>query len=227
MFHPPDPAPARRTTHGFSPLSREEPELLTTVFHPSLLYGAPSDAIYKNYLYPYLHAVNLPAAELSEQEISLIRTLDRTVAAGGFGFEFRVRELLYACFHSHLSRHQQQLRTAASAPAASFSRMQPLLDCIHAKYKEPLQLSELAKAASLSKERCCRLFKKMTGKTIFQYLEDYRVSQGILLLQTSDLTITEISYLVGFSNPSRFSAAFSARMNTSPHQYRRQLSSGV
>ena len=67
----------------------------------------------------------------------------------------------------------------------------------------------------------------MTGKTIFQYLEDYRVSQGILLLQTSDLTITEISYLVGFSNPSRFSAAFSARMNTSPHQYRRQLSSGV
>ena len=49
MFHPPDPAPARRTTHAFSPLSREEPELLTTVFHPSLLYGAPSDAIYKNY----------------------------------------------------------------------------------------------------------------------------------------------------------------------------------
>ena len=113
MFHPPDPAPARRTTHAFSPLSREEPELLTTVFHPSLLYGAPSDAIYKNYLYPYLHAVNLPATELSEQEISLIRMLDRTVAAGGFGFEFHVRELLYACFHSHLSRHQQQLRTAA------------------------------------------------------------------------------------------------------------------
>ena len=100
----------------------------------------------------------------------------------------------------------------------ALSRLKILLDTIHENYAEQLSLTELAAKISVSKEGCCRFFKNMTGQTISQYLEDYRVTQGILLLQEDMYSIMQISYLVGFGNPGRFSAAFARRMNCTPSQ---------
>ena len=86
-----------------------------------------------------------------------------------------------------------------------------------------LREAQLAAQTGLSREGCCRLFKSMTGKTILQYLEDYRVTQGVRLLQEEAYSITEVAYLVGFGNPGRFSAAFARRMHCTPSQFRKGL----
>lgn len=215
-----------RVPHSYTPLSREEPRLMTTVFHPSLLYGTPSDVTYRKYLHPYLCAEHLPGTLLSPEEVRMMQQLKDVVEQARFGFELQTRSLLLELFQVHLSRYQDQLAIQHPAQEPSFARMNTMLEYLHANYREPLQLAQLARTVSLSKESCCRLFKKMTGKTILQYLEDYRVSQGMLLLQQSPDTITQIAYQLGFSNPSRFSAAFAERMHMTPHQYRSQLSAG-
>ncbi len=68
----------------------------------------------------------------------------------------------------------------------------------------------------MSKEGCCRFFKRMTGQTLSQYLENYRVSQSLNLLSDGKLPILQIAAQVGFSNAGRFSAAFQKRMDCTP-----------
>lgn len=44
----------------------------------------------------------------------------------------------------------------------------------------------------MSKEGCCRFFKRMTGQTLSQYLENYRVSQSLNLLSDGKLPILQM-----------------------------------
>lgn len=66
----------------------------------------------------------------------------------------------------------------------------------------------------MSKEGCCRFFKRMTGQTL---------SQSLNLLSDGKLPILQIAAQVGFSNAGRFSAAFQKRMGCTPRQYSQRL----
>ena len=91
-------------------------------------------------------------------------------------------------------------------------------------YGFPECLNEtIASQTAMSKEGCCRFFKRMTGQTLSQYLENYRVSQSLNLLSDGKLPILQIAAQVGFSNAGRFSAAFQKRMGCTPRQYSQRL----
>ncbi|MFQ8720005.1 helix-turn-helix domain-containing protein [Enterocloster sp.] len=77
----------------------------------------------------------------------------------------------------------------------------------------------LSGCISMTKGSCCRFFKKMTGQTLSQYLESYRISRSLSFLAEGTLSVTQVAAQVGFSNPGRFSAAFSRRMHCTPRQY--------
>ena len=105
--------------------------------------------------------------------------------------------------------------------AEELQRLRLLLDYLHTNYNRPLSLTELASCVHVTRESCCRFFRKMTGKTVSQYLEDYRVAQSIRLLRTGNLSIAQIADMTGFSNASRFAAAFRSRMGCAPARYRK------
>ena len=96
-----------------------------------------------------------------------------------------------------------------------------LLDYIHGHYGSPLSLTELSAQIPMSRENCCRFFRQMTGCTISQYLNDYRISRSIHLMKNTDLSVSSIASLSGFSSASRFAAAFRKKTGLSPSEYRR------
>ena len=212
-----------RIPHSMIPLDGEEPMMVTTIFHPSLLYGTPESAIYQQLLYPYLNTPELSGLLLSEQEAAVLLQVDVLYQEAPFGFELKIKALLCELFFRLLSERKEMLAADHFSSELALSRLQTLLTAIHEHYDEPLSLSELAAKISISREGCCRFFKRMTGKTVFQYLEDYRVSRGMLLLQEDKYSITQIAYLIGFGNPGRFSTAFARRMHCTPRQYRQRL----
>ena len=211
-----------RVPHSTVPLGEGEPVLLTTIFHPSLLYGTPATSVYQNLLGPYMRNAGLAGIRLSRQEADFLGRINALYQEAPFGFELEIQGLLCRLFFGLLSGRREQLQTSGVSQEASLSRLKALLDILHRNYGERLSLGDLAASVSLSREGCCRFFKSMTGKTISQYLEDYRVSQGILLLADESYSIAQIAYLVGFGNPGRFSAAFSRRMHCTPRQYRQR-----
>ena len=86
-----------------------------------------------------------------------------------------------------------------------------------------LSLESLAARANFSSVYFHKLFKSSTGKTLRDYIEEQRIKKSIILLTSSELTLTEIAYECGFSSQSYFSYAFKKRMKSSPREYAARL----
>ena len=160
---------------------------------------------------------------LPEEAVEVMRRIDALHEETSPGVELKIKGMLCNLFYELLVYRRHLFSSVKSSNEEALSRLKILLDTIHENYAETFSLTELASKISVSKEGCCRFFKSMTGQTISQYLEDYRVTQGLLLLQENRYSIMQISYLVGFGNPGRFSAAFARRMNCTPSQYRKKF----
>ena len=89
----------------------------------------------------------------------------------------------------------------------------------------PISLKEVAKISCMTEQSFCRLFKKRTQKTFFQYLTDLRIERAKQLLRESDKSISDIAHLCGFSSSSHFCKVFKEYTQESPLQYRSILGS--
>lgn len=77
----------------------------------------------------------------------------------------------------------------------------------------------IAEALNMSKRTLQRKLQQQ-GSSISSLLDETRKELAVHYLENSALTIGEITYLVGFSEPANFSRAFKRWMNTSPNIYR-------
>ena len=87
-------------------------------------------------------------------------------------------------------------------------------------YSEPICVSELCKNFNINKCYFCKLFKKETGLTFIQYLNNFKVEKSKELLKDSNLSLLEIAFEVGFTNQSYFSTIFKKVTGISPLDYR-------
>ena len=82
-----------------------------------------------------------------------------------------------------------------------------------------LSLEKISKYASFSPSHFHTSFKKATGKTLREYVEEQRIQKSIQLLLSTSLTLSEIAYECGFSSQSYFSYAFKRKMKVPPREY--------
>jgi AraC family transcriptional regulator len=95
-----------------------------------------------------------------------------------------------------------------------------ILDLIESDLSEDLSLKVLANAAGLSEYHFLRLFKQSTGLTPHQYVISQRIERAKELLQKTQMTITEIAYLLGFSTPAHFTHHFRRKTGITPREMR-------
>jgi AraC family transcriptional regulator len=85
-----------------------------------------------------------------------------------------------------------------------------------------VDLSTIARQASLSPYYFTRQFTAMVGMPPYRYLINLRIQRAAQLLRESDLTVTQILHRVGFHSPSHFTTTFRRHMGVSPTAYRRR-----
>jgi AraC-like DNA-binding protein len=73
----------------------------------------------------------------------------------------------------------------------------------------------------LSISRLSHLFKAETGLTVEDYRRHRRLLAATIMLSSSDLSIKEIAYAVGYHHTSSFVRAFTLHSGASPGQYRK------
>lgn len=93
---------------------------------------------------------------------------------------------------------------------------------IHEHYAEDISVAGLAELLYISPYHLCREFKRMTGKTIIQYVNLTRVLHAQRMLLETDHNITRISRDTGFSNLTHFNRIFKGITGMSPSQKRNQ-----
>jgi AraC-like DNA-binding protein len=79
------------------------------------------------------------------------------------------------------------------------------------------KISEIANKLGMS-EITLRRRLKAEETSFSQIIHNLRLHHGFVFLKTTTMTITEISYICGFCNPSRFSKAIKDRFNLSPRE---------
>jgi AraC-like DNA-binding protein len=84
------------------------------------------------------------------------------------------------------------------------------------------KLDELAKIAHMSKNNLLKVFRKATNQTPIDYLLRLRIQRATEMLRLTELTITEIAYIVGFNDSNYFTRQFRKVVNLTPRQYRAQ-----
>ncbi len=84
-----------------------------------------------------------------------------------------------------------------------------------------MTLEGIARAGSVSKSTCCKVFHKYSSQSPLNYLIEFRLRKGMELLRSTDMTVTEICYDVGFSSPSYFSESFRRSFGCTPLGYRK------
>jgi AraC family transcriptional regulator of arabinose operon len=102
-------------------------------------------------------------------------------------------------------------RTARAGDLAR--RVKRFLD---AHYAERMDLPSVASVFRASPNHLNRIFASHAGCTIHKYLVSRRLSVADHLLRAGGVTVKEVAYRVGFSDPLYFSRAFKARFGVSP-----------
>jgi AraC-like DNA-binding protein len=102
-------------------------------------------------------------------------------------------------------------------PARHLLRAKDLAD---ARYFEPLDVDDLARAAGLSRAHFSREFRRAFGTSPHAYLLTRRLERAAALLRTTDNSVAEICLAVGLRGLGSFTSSFKRTYGMTPTAYR-------
>ena len=215
----------RNVPHSCSSPGNDHVRYSTILVRPDFLYGDFGSDVERKCFQPFLQNSAIPCIYLTgfdENGKEILQKLNQVEEAFDrkrFCYELKIKGLLCEAFAMILYGHRQELTKFVPANLQELERLEKMLNYLNIHFTEVISLQDLADQVHLSREVCCRLFKKMTGKTITGYLEEYRVNKSFSLVQSGQYSMTQITEMVGFSNPSRFASAFRKRFGCNPGEY--------
>ncbi|MEE9374429.1 MAG: AraC family transcriptional regulator [Saprospiraceae bacterium] len=102
----------------------------------------------------------------------------------------------------------------------SNERIKTVYDHVRANFQRTITLDEIASLSNMTVPSFCRYFKKLTGKTFTQFVNEFRISHACKLLAETPYTIAHISYECGYNNFSHFNKHFKLYTKKNPSAYR-------
>lgn len=93
-------------------------------------------------------------------------------------------------------------------------------DYVYGHYREKIYLDDIADTLGISSSYLSRLFKKETGISLQDFINDVRVEKAANLLRYSEVTLPGIAEYVNFPSQSYFGKIFKKKMQMTPKQYR-------
>lgn len=99
-------------------------------------------------------------------------------------------------------------------------RVNLVIDYIDKNLDKEIKLSTLAEISSFSPFHLHRIVRAFLNEPIGVYITRQRVKKAASLLRSTDISIQDIAYKVGYDMPSSLSKAFKQLYNFSPSEYR-------
>lgn len=124
-----------------------------------------------------------------------------------------------------LLRWANYLTKRAFDAAEELHRSQSLVEQINQfikeHYKENIGRNEIGQQFHMVPEYLAKIYKKKTGETLKDHINEYRISQAKILLRDTELRVIDIALETGFDNVSYFSTLFRKITGMSPNDFRK------
>ena len=99
-------------------------------------------------------------------------------------------------------------------------RMKRIYGFVRNNYQEKINMNEIAGEANMTIPAFSRYFKKHSGKTFTQFVNEFRIVHACKLLTESNRSVSSIAMESGFNNFSHFNRLFKKQLGQAPSAYR-------
>lgn len=198
--------------------------------HPDLLWNTPLATRIKQFEF-FHYAVN-EALFLSTREEAIINGIVENIQGecrantDKFSNDVIVAQLELLLTYAQRF-YERQFITRRKSSSQVLERMEALL----AEHFEQVERSasglpaveDLAAALSLTPKYLSSLLKQLTGRSAQQHIHDKLIDKAKEKLSTTELTVSEIAYQLGFEHAQSFSKLFKSKTEQSPLEFRRMF----
>lgn len=212
--------------HSIHPVDNKNMHWSTMVFNLNMLKSAVTDGCLIKYFAPILnneHQLPLIIKKNFKGYDELFNTITKIFAcydAKDIAFEIELKSHLYH-FFALLYKYDLIVKNKATSLSSDVTyRMKIILNYIKENYMENISIKDICSICNFSEYHFMRFFKKCIGMTCIEYINTYRLEISSKLLATTDKSIMDISFEVGFNNVSYFNKLFKSKYKLTPRQFR-------
>lgn len=171
---------------------------------------------------------------LSFEKISDCAELSSVIyLKNGFEYENSLMDIVYE-YENRLNYFNEKMSAMLTAILCDIVRsssplskdcdnktIHSILKIIRENYSQKLSNADIGNILGYHPNYINRIMIKATGYSLHDYLINYRVSRAINLINTTNLSITEIADKTGFNGVTHFSACFKQKTGFTPSSYRK------
>jgi len=117
---------------------------------------------------------------------------------------------------------EDKISKKSSLSSQSVAKMEEAAAHIKESFSENITREELAKSLAMNADNLGKMFRRHFGKTITEYKNELQVDEAKKLLVSTDHSIIDIAFTVGFESQSTFYRIFQKAEGISPNQYRNE-----
>ena len=217
------------TLHGFKQLGSCHAVYHTILFQMNILNHNVSDACAMKYFNPFLEKHYAYSKVISENDEgskkirSCLEKLIQSYRSKEDFYELEIKSQLFHLFYLLFTYTFEKKNTLSGVRSDTVQHVKVVLDYISEHYKETITINELAEILHFSPPYFMRFFKKYTGMTCLDYINEYRLNTAAKLLLETNWTVSEIAEEVGLGNVSYFNRLFKRKYEMTPREYRKKV----
>ncbi len=211
---------ARQMHYGFSS-TMQECEFICILLHPMLL--CVSQFVDRDFVSPFITDNSIPYI-LLDKNITWQRDILDDIGKmcehkDNPSAPLYIQNLFY---HIWIRFTENAMKLKGNVrQGRNLSVLKDMLSFIQRHYNEGISLEDIAKSGNISKSTCLAVFKRYMHNTPTNYLIHFRLKMASVQLKETDLPISEIALLAGFSGISYFTETFRKVYGCSPSEYRK------
>ena len=200
------------------------------LIHPDFFWNTALAKIIKQYTY-FDYSIN-EALFLSDKEETVINTIIQTIRdeyhtnIDSFSQNIIISQVATLLNYAERFYHRQFI-TRKITNHALLSRLEHVLTDYFTSDEQRTKslptVQYLAGMLTISPKYLTSLLKVLTGQTAQQHIHEKLIERAKEKLSTTDLSVGEIAYALGFEHPQSFSKLFKIKTNLSPLEFRQSF----
>lgn len=221
--------------HRLTSSTNEDTSFFSVVFSPAYALDISEDNfLAEKYYYPIVREKKLAFLSLDEANLRDEAVLDRindiiaanTMKKSGYEILTKGYICMLWCVLLDVLKSEGRAFNGKNIPSQDELRVRSAISYMESNYADPISLDDISEKVHISRNECCRCFKRVMGISPIDYLIRLRVFLAAKVLYKDPVSVDSISELAmrcGFNNTSYFNRAFKKYFECTPTEFTKML----